>query len=92
MEKELIQIFLSECQEEIQYWPWPFQVSSFVLLFNPKSIRLSIYKSYILLLMWFLLMANKQNGWKYDWVDPLGTPSKDNQGIKSQIIFMGPFF
>jgi len=32
-------------------------------------------------------------GWKYDWVDPLQTTSKDNQGTKiGQIIFLGPFF
>ncbi len=32
------------------------------------------------------------NGWKYDWVDPLGTTSKNNQETKNgQIIFMGPF-
>jgi hypothetical protein len=32
-------------------------------------------------------------GWKYDWVNPLGTPSKDNQGTKiGQIIFLGPFY
>jgi hypothetical protein len=32
-------------------------------------------------------------GWKYDWVDPLGTTSKDNQGTKiGQIIFLGVFF
>jgi hypothetical protein len=32
-------------------------------------------------------------GWKYDWVDPLGTPSKGNQETKiGQIIFLGLFF
>jgi hypothetical protein len=29
----------------------------------------------------------------YDWLDPLGTPSKDNQGTKiSHVIFLGLFF